>query len=59
ESQVKPCAEILLTDEAADIIMDAGIMPLATLKNTDTARLVRFQSLAEPLSGLAGRWVPA
>ncbi|HDP24289.1 MAG TPA: hypothetical protein ENN34_02490 [Deltaproteobacteria bacterium] len=59
ESRVKPCAEILLTDEAADIIMDAGIMTLATLKNTDTARLVRFQSLAEPLSGLAGRWVPA
>ncbi len=57
-SELKPCAEIALTEEAADAIMDAGIMPLATIRGTDTARLVRFQSLADPATALAGRWGP-
>jgi type VI secretion system protein ImpC len=56
ESRLKPCAEVLLSEKALDAILDAGIMPLATLKDTDTARLVRFQSIREPLAGLAGRW---
>ena len=55
-SGLKPCAEVLLSEKAIDAILDAGIMPLATLKDTDTARLVRFQSIREPLTGLAGRW---
>jgi type VI secretion system protein ImpC len=55
-SALKPCAEVLLSERAVDTILDAGIMPLATLKDTDTARLVRFQSLKEPPTGLAGRW---
>jgi len=55
-SALKPCAEVLLSEKAADAILDAGIMVLATLKDTDTARLVRFQSLAEPPASLAGRW---
>lgn len=55
-SAIKPCAEVLLTEKAVDALLDAGIMPLATLKDTDTARLVRFQSIAEPPKGLAGRW---
>lgn len=56
ESRLKPCAEVLLTDEAIDTILDKGIMPIATIKDTDVARLVRFQSLADPPAGLAGRW---
>jgi type VI secretion system protein ImpC len=56
ESQLKPVAEILLTHEAADRLLDCGFMPLATIKNTGNARLVRFQSVAEPLSALSGRW---
>jgi type VI secretion system protein ImpC len=57
-SMLKPCAEIALSETAADAIMDAGIMPLATIRDTDTARLVRFQSLAQPSTALAGRWGP-
>jgi type VI secretion system protein ImpC len=53
---LKPCAEVLLTEAASDAVLDAGIMPLATLKDTDTALLIRIQSIAEPLAGLAGRW---
>ncbi|HUY13821.1 MAG TPA: type VI secretion system contractile sheath large subunit [Terriglobia bacterium] len=56
ESQAKPCAEVLLTTAAADRIMEKGVMPLASLKGQDAARLVRFQSLADPIRALSGRW---
>ncbi|MGH9430656.1 MAG: type VI secretion system contractile sheath domain-containing protein, partial [Terriglobia bacterium] len=56
ESQAKPCAEVLLTTEAADHIMERGVMALASLKGQDAARLVRFQSLADPIRALSGRW---
>jgi type VI secretion system protein ImpC len=56
ESVVKPCAEILLTQRAADRISHCGIMPLATMKGEDRVRLLRFQSIASSEAGLAGRW---
>ena len=56
ESCVKPCAEVLLTEDAAEKILDQGMMPLASLKGRDAVRLIRFQSIADPPSALAGRW---
>lgn len=56
ESAVKPCAEVLLTEEAAERILEAGLMPLVSLKDQDAARLVRVQSVADPVSSLRGRW---
>ena len=56
ESVLKPCAEILMTMEAAEHLLDCGFMPLATIKNTGNARIVRFQSVAKPLAPLSGRW---
>jgi len=53
---VKPCAEVLLTEKEADFLMDQGIMPLASLKNQDAVLLVRFQSIAQPVAALSGRW---
>jgi type VI secretion system protein ImpC len=55
-SELKPCGEALLTDDAAEKMMESGLMPLASLKGRDTVRLVRFQSIADPLRALAGRW---
>lgn len=55
-SEVKPCAEALMTVETAERIMESGFMPLASMKGQDEVRLVRFQSIAEPLRALAGRW---
>jgi type VI secretion system protein ImpC len=52
-----PCAEALLTERAAARIMDAGVMALASMKDSDSVRLVRMQSIAAPLGRLAGRWV--
>jgi len=56
EAELMPCAEVLLTEEAAERIMESGLMPLVSIKGRDAARLVRFQSVAEPLRALAGRW---
>lgn len=59
ESQAKPCAEMLLTERAAEGLLECGVMPLLSFKHGDTVRLARFQSLADPTAGLAGRWAPA
>jgi type VI secretion system protein ImpC len=56
ESQLKPCAEVLLTEHAAELILEKGLMPLASLKGSDVVRVVRFQSIADPLAPLKGRW---
>ena len=45
ESELKPCAEALLTDEAVERILENGMMPLVSLKGRDSVRLVRFQSI--------------
>ncbi len=56
ESQLKPCAEVLLTADAAALLLERGFMPLLSFKGTDRVRLARFQSMAEPSQPLAGRW---
>ena len=56
ESQAKPCAEVLLTEDAVERMLEEGIMPLVSFKDRDRVRLARFQSIAEPPQGLAGRW---
>jgi type VI secretion system protein ImpC len=56
ESKVKPCAEVLMTEQTAEALLENGIMPLATLRDRDTVRLIRFESIADPLAPLAGRW---
>ncbi|MGD9853107.1 MAG: type VI secretion system contractile sheath large subunit [Nitrospirales bacterium] len=57
ESRIQPCGEVLLTERAAEIILERGLMPLLTLKDQDIVRLARFQSIAQPLRSLAGRWL--
>jgi type VI secretion system protein ImpC len=52
----KPCAEVLLTEDAAEKILDQGLMPLVSLKGRDAVRLIRFQSIADPPRALTGRW---
>ena len=56
ESELKPCGEALLTEDAAEWILEKGLMPLVSLKRQDAVRLVRFQSIAEPVRALSGRW---
>jgi type VI secretion system protein ImpC len=54
EAVAKPCAEILMTEKDAFSLLDAGFMPVASLKEQPAALIVRFQSIADPLAPLAG-----
>lgn len=56
ESFSTPCAETLLSQRAAELIMEKGLMPLISFLNRDMVRLGRFQSIADPLCRLAGPW---
>jgi len=56
ESFLKPCAEILMSQRAAENIMDKGFMPLLSFVNQDKVRLGRFQSIADPPTLLEGPW---
>jgi type VI secretion system protein ImpC len=56
ERQIKPCAETLLTFNSAETILENGLMPLVSFKDSDKIRLIRFQSIASPSAPLRGRW---
>jgi type VI secretion system protein ImpC len=56
ESKMKPCAEILLSERAGATILGCGVMPLLSYRNRNAARLMRFQSLADPPAALSGPW---
>lgn len=57
EHVAQPCAEVLMTERGAGIIIDTGLMPVASLKDSDEVRFVRFQSIAQPAAALQGRWL--
>jgi type VI secretion system protein ImpC len=54
EPVAKPCAEILMTERDAENLLEAGFMPVASLKEQDAVLIVRYQSIAEPAAALAG-----
>ena len=56
ETIFQPCAETLLTQNACEKMMEHGLMPLVSYKNTDHVKLARFQSITDPVTGLRGRW---
>jgi type VI secretion system protein ImpC len=56
EDKMLPCAELLLPERSAEAILELGIMPIVSFRNRDMARLLRFQSIADPLKALAGPW---
>jgi type VI secretion system protein ImpC len=56
EKHAVPCAEALFTVRAMEAVTAKGLMPLLTMKGTDTVRLAVFQSIAEPHADLAGLW---
>ena len=56
EKTAKACAEIYLTERAAEAMLNMGLMPLVSYRNRNAARVLRFQSIAEPAGALAGAW---
>ena len=45
-----------MTEDDADFILSHGFMPLASMKDQDSALLVRLQSIADPPAPLSARW---
>ena len=56
EKKMLPCAELLLPERSAEAILAMGVMPIVSYRSRDMARLLRFQSIANPVSALAGPW---
>lgn len=56
ETVYQSCAEVQLSHNAAEKLMEFGIMPLVSFKNTDRVRLLRFQAISDPVGMLKGRW---
>ena len=60
DSRAKPCAEVLLTEDAVERLIEEGFLPLVSFKNRDHIRIGRFQSIADPplRSQVGGRGSP-
>lgn len=56
ETITQPCAEALLTERALTRMSEHGLMTLASLKDRDAVRLLRFQSISDPPTSLGGPW---
>jgi type VI secretion system protein ImpC len=55
EHVTKPCAEALMTHRAVDRLLDAGLMPMVWVRDTDRVRLAQLRSIADPPTALAVR----
>lgn len=55
-TETLPCAELTMTESLAERLLDAGLVPLASSRDRDVVRVVRFQSIADPPSSIAGPW---
>ncbi|GAA5165337.1 type VI secretion system contractile sheath domain-containing protein [Viridibacterium curvum] len=54
ERELQACAERYLGETAATALLEAGLMPLLSHRNSNAVTLLRFQSISEPASALAG-----
>lgn len=56
EKVMKPCAEALLSERTAQVVINRGIMPLMSYKDRNAVRLYCFQSLSKSNPSLSGPW---
>ena len=56
ETRVTPPSEVVLTVRAAERLLEAGLVPVLSLKGSESVRVARLQPIASPLRALAGRW---
>jgi type VI secretion system protein ImpC len=55
ERRMKPCAEVLISERAAEKLLNCGIMPVISYRDRNAASLLRLQSMANPPTALSGR----
>lgn len=56
EDKTKSCAEIAMTQNNYETVLNQGFIPLISYKNTDKASVNCFQSIAYPPSIIKGKW---
>jgi type VI secretion system protein ImpC len=56
ETKITPGAEVVMTLAAAEKILEQGLMPLISYRDSDRVRLARFQSISAPPKSLDGKW---
>lgn len=54
--EIKPCSEAILSQKAADKILDNGLMPIVSFRDRDTVRLLKLQSISDPPQYVVGKW---
>jgi len=54
ERELQACAESYLGEQAGQLLLEAGLMPLMSHRHRNAVTLMRFQSIAEPALALAG-----
>lgn len=54
-----PCARHAAGERDALRLLEGGLMPLVTARESDSVRLLRWQSVASPATALRGRWADA
>jgi type VI secretion system protein ImpC len=54
EPVMKPCAEVLMTHGEAEALMERGLIPLCSMKDSDRVHVAGFRSITG--KPLAGRW---
>jgi type VI secretion system protein ImpC len=55
ERYMKPCAEVLISERAAESLLNCGIMPVISYRDRNAASLLRMQSISNPPTALSGR----
>ena len=56
DSEMKPCAELWLTQSQVEQLLDEGFTPLISMRGSDSIRVANIQSIAPNAKALAGRW---
>lgn len=56
ETPTKPCAEISMTEAGLQTMIDSGIMPLVSFRDSDRVRVGSFHSIALSEERIRGRW---
>ena len=56
ETIYTPCAEVQMTDKGVNKLMEFGLTPLVSYRAMDKIKTARHQSVADPVTGLRGRW---
>lgn len=56
ETKTTPCSEIVLTESTLEKILEQGLIPIVSYRDTDKIRVARFQSISSTNSKLGARW---